>query len=112
MTKTDCTYIVCTVAAPLDLSKTTAFEWDQGNVSKSYKKHGVTIQETEKLFLDEDLLLLEDIKHSQKEARFIAIGKTRNEILFAAFALRQNKIRVISARPASKKERKQYEEKT
>ena len=97
----------------LDLSKITGFEWDQGNIDKSFKKHGITPNEAEEVFLDEDILLLKDIKHSQQEGRFKAIGKiARGSILFLAFTVRTNKIRIISARDANKKERRLYEHKT
>ncbi len=83
-----------------------------GTRDKSYEKHGITIQEAEELFLDEDVLLVEDIEHSQKEERFIAIGKsTQQKLLFAAFTIRDDKIRIISVRIANQKERIQYEKK-
>lgn len=68
----------------IDLSKIIGFDWDEGNIDKSYKKHGITPKEAEELLLDESLLLLEDIKHSNKEERFIAIGKIPlGKVLFA-----------------------------
>ncbi len=102
-----CTCIICTV---IDLTKITGFEWDKGNVNKSYQKHGITPNEAEEVFLDENILLLEDIKHSKKEERFEAIGEIfKGDILFLVFTVRGDKIRIISARKASKKERRQYE---
>ena len=97
----------------VDLSKITGFEWDKNNIDKSYQKHGITLNEAEEIFLDEDILLLEDIKHSQQEERFKAIGKiAKGRILFLVFTIRGNKIRIISARVANKKERRIYEQKT
>lgn len=94
----------------VDLSKIKSFEWDKGNIDKSYQKHGITPNEAEEVFLDDDILLLKDIKHSKQEERFEAIGKiTKGDILFLAFTIRGDKIRIISARKANKKERKQYE---
>lgn len=112
-----CTYIICTV---VDLDKITSFEWDKGNIDKSYKKHGITPNDAEEVFLDENILLLEDIKHSQIEERIEAIGKIiKGDILFLAFTVRVNeqsssgkKIRIISARKANKKERRLYEQKS
>lgn len=103
----------------VDLSKITGFEWDKGNIDKSYQKHGISIREAEEAFLDKHVFLQEDIKHSEKEERFIAISKTRkNEMLFSIFTTRNNeqssstkKIRIISTRVANKKERRLYEEK-
>lgn len=97
----------------LDLGKIKEFVWDKGNLDKSYQKHGIAPKEAEEIFLDENVLLVEDVKHSQKEKRLIAIGKTtQNIVLFAVFTIRDSKIRIISARKANKKERKQYEKTT
>ena len=105
--KEKCTCNICTV---IDLSKITGFEWDKGNIDKSYQKHGITPNEAEEVFLDEDILLLEDIKHSKQEERFEAIGKTiKGNILFLIFTTRKNRIRIISSRRANKKERRLYE---
>ena len=97
----------------VDLRKIKGFEWDEGNIDKSYKKHGITPNEAEEVFLDEDILILEDTKHSKQEERFEAIGKIfKGNILFLAFTVRRDKIRIISARTASKKERRTYEKKS
>ena len=53
----------------LNLGDYTSFEWDRGNADKSYKKHGVSPSEAEESFLDENALVLRDIKHSQKEKK-------------------------------------------
>jgi len=96
----------------LDLSKYKGFQWDKWNVDKSYKKHGITPNESEEIFLDEKLQVVRDIKHSQKENRFIAVGKTfEKKVLFVIFTLREKTIRIISARIANIKERKKYEQK-
>ena len=95
----------------IDLSKITGFEWDKGNIDKSYQKHDITPNKAEEVFLDEDLLLLEDIKHSKQEERFEATGKIiKGEVLFLVFTIRKDKIRIISARKANKKERRRYEQ--
>lgn len=96
----------------LDLAKITGFEWDQGNIGKSYQKHGITPNEAEEAFLDTHVFFQEDIKHSEKEERFIAISKTgKNKMLFSIFTLRNKKIRIVSTRVANKKEKRLYEEK-
>ena len=105
-----CTYILCTVT---DLKKLTKFEWDQGNIYKSYIKHGISLNEAEEVFLDEDILLFEDFKHSQVEERSKAIGKIiKDEILLEVFTVRGNNIRIISARKANQQERRLYEQKS
>ena len=68
--------------------------------------------EAESLFQDEFRVDFRDLTHSQSENRFISLGKSsRPRLLFAAWTLRTNKIRIISVRPASKNERGVYEEK-
>lgn len=97
----------------IDLSKITSFEWDKGNIDKSYQKHGITPNEAEEIFLDEGIVLLEDIEHSKAEERFQGIGKTtKGDILFLVFTIRKKKIRIISVRAVNQKERRQYEQKT
>lgn len=94
----------------LDLIKITGFEWDKGNIDKSYQKHGVTPNEAEEIFVDKNIGIEKDIKHQEAEERYIAIGMTLNEkLLFVVFTMRDSIIRVISARRANKKERRLYE---
>ena len=94
----------------IDLNAIVGFEWDKWNIDKSYKKHGITPNETEEVFLDEDVKIQKDFKHQEQEERFIAIGKTtENKILFVVFTIRKNKIRVISGRAANKKEKEVYQ---
>lgn len=96
----------------IDLSKITGFEWDKGNIDKSYHKRGITPNEAEQIFTDEDLQIEKDAKHQEVEKRYIAIGKNETEkVLFIIFTLRKHKIRVISVRLANQKERRLYEEK-
>lgn len=94
----------------MDLSKYIEFEWDKGNIDKSFKKHKISPNEAEEIFLDENLFLQEDFKHSQREKRFVAIGKTiSKKFLLTVFTIRNYKIRIISVRMADRKERRQYE---
>lgn len=96
----------------LKLDKQKNFDWDKGNIDKSYQKHGVTLNQAEEAFLDEAAIILRDFKHSQTEVRYLLIGKTaNNKILFIVFTIRDKKIRIISARAADKKEAKRYAEK-
>ena len=98
----------------IDLTKISSFDWDEGNTRKN-EKHGVSMAETEQIFFNEPLLLLEDIKHNQGETRFHALGKTDDgRTLHITFTLRNagEKIRVISARDMHKKERMNYEQAT
>ncbi|MBI3955150.1 BrnT family toxin [Candidatus Gottesmanbacteria bacterium] len=88
------------------------FDWDEGNKDKNWQKHKVDFRESEEIFLNKPLKIFYDIKHSQQEDRFVALGKTNEEReLYIVFTVRNNKIRVISARNTSKKERRLYEKK-
>ena len=85
------------------------FEWDKGNIDKSWKKHEVANSEIEQLFFNEPLVY-EDKEHSVSESRHYALGETdAGRMLFVGFTIRQDKIRVITSRPMSKKERKVYD---
>ena len=89
------------------------FQWDRGNKGKNYRKHKVADQECEETFFDQNKKIFKDILHSDEEERYILLGRTKeNRILFIIFTIRHEKIRVISARDLSKKEKKLYEEKT
>jgi uncharacterized protein len=108
LTEGKCIYIINTM---LDLEKPYEFDWDQGNTVKNLTKHGIKCKEAEEAFLDENNLLSDDISHSSVEKRYHLIGKTLSKlILYITFTQRQNKIRIISARIADKKERSLYEE--
>jgi uncharacterized protein len=88
----------------------TSFEWSTGNIDKNWIKHKVSNTECEQVFFNEPLLIVVDEKHSQKEKRFHALGRTENSrLLFISFTIRNNNIRIISARNMSKKERQYYE---
>ena len=86
------------------------FEWDKGNIDKNYRKHGITPNEAEEVFLDEWVAIKPDFTHSLGEKRYIAIGMSGvKQILFIVFTLRNKVVRIISARMANKKERSIYE---
>ena len=88
------------------------FEWDEGNARKSADKHDVSQAEAEQMFFNEPLLVMSDARHSESESRIHALGKTdAGRLLHATFTLREQetKIRVISARNMSRKERSYYD---
>lgn len=97
----------------IDVDLIVGFEWDAGNDRKSEVKHGVSQVEAEEIFFNDPLLISLDDKHSEKENRFLALGKTNMvRTLTVIFTLRQEKtlIRVISARDQHRKERLLYEQ--
>jgi uncharacterized protein len=85
----------------IDIDQIAGFDWDEGNSRKSADKHDVSQAEAESMFFNDPLIVVEDTKHSEGEARLNALGRTgQNRLLHITFTLRQNGtlIRVISAR--------------
>ena len=87
------------------------FEWDAGNSNKNKLKHSVEDWECEEAFYDPRKVMLKDALHSDDEKRYILLGKTSQlRLLFLAFTLRGDKVRIISARDVTnKKEVELYE---
>ena len=95
----------------IDFSSVIGFDWDTGNARKN-ERHDVSQAEAEQIFSDSGLLIMQDEKHSSRELRYIALGRTADErLLQVAFTLRESEtlIRIISARDANRRERKVYE---
>jgi uncharacterized DUF497 family protein len=91
------------------LSDCLGFQWDKGNSKKNWIRHKVTRTECEQVFFNEPLLVADDIKHSQSEKRWYGLGQTdRGRLLFIVFTIRDQLIRVISARNMNHNERKIY----
>ncbi len=87
------------------------FEWDKGNIDKN-KKHNVENKESEETFVGEKKFIIRDEKHSLRERRYMLWGKAKTgRKLTVFFTLRKNKVRIISARDMSRKERIAYEKK-
>src|SRR3972149_9275883 len=94
------------------LAQPLKFEWDKGNISKNLLKHKIKNEETEEVFVNQPTVLLKDKKHSQIELRLMILGKTdKKRRLSVIFTQRGKKVRIISARPMSRKERRLYEQK-
>jgi uncharacterized DUF497 family protein len=86
------------------------FQWDVGNDTKSYTKHGVSREEAESVFQDQGRLDFFDPLRSGAENRFVTLGRSSHpRVLLVAWTLRRRLVRVISVRPASRKERAVYE---
>ena len=94
------------------LPKPLSFEWDRGNIGKNLKKHKVTNKKAEEIFFNRPLKIFPDQKHSQKEKRFIVLGITNESRKLAiVFTIRDQKIRIISARDQNKNESSRYAKK-
>ena len=87
------------------------FDWDQWNVQKNESKHGVSRLEAQSAFYDPLYKLYRDDKHSTSgEGRYILYGRSiENRVLMVGFTVRGVRVRVITARTASRKERRIYE---
>ncbi len=87
------------------------FEWDPNKERKNREIHGITFDEASTTFRDALSLTIYDPLHSDEEDRLILIGNSyKNRLLVVIHTERGDKIRIINARKATKKERKQYEE--
>ena len=91
------------------LRKFTGFDWDKGKIDKNWIKHTVSPSKCEQVFFNQPLVVQDNLIHSETEKRFYALGQTdMKRFLFIAFTIRNNLIRVISARDMSRKERRVY----
>jgi uncharacterized DUF497 family protein len=87
------------------------FEWDAAKAAANVARHGVSFEEAVTAFQDPLAQVHSDPDHSQSEAREILIGHScKQRLLLVAFTDRQGKIRLISAREVTRRERRDYEE--
>jgi hypothetical protein len=87
------------------------FEWDKKKAHYNLIKHGVSFEEASTSFGDEIGLTISDPLHSEFEDRYILLGYSdKNRLLVVVHTDRHERVRIISARKATKKERNQYEE--
>ncbi len=87
------------------------FEWDSRKARSNEKKHGVSFEEAQSVFFDEQALLLEDPQPRHEEERFVLLGLSGSlRLLVVVHAVREGDvIRIISARKATRKETRTYE---
>ena len=88
------------------------FEWDIAKDKINFRKHRITFNEAKTVFYDPLAKIFDDEIHSVREFREIIIGHSQfNKILLVVFVeKKRNRVRIISARIATKKEKKDYEE--
>ena len=87
------------------------FEWDEAKANANVVRHGVSFGEVSTVFGDPLAILLADPDHSLGEERFLVLGmSSRRRVLVVSHAERPPRTRLISARPASRHERRQYED--
>ena len=91
------------------LAECTGFQWDDGNECKNWEKHEVSRTECEQIFFNQPLIIKRDSDHAKMEPRYYALGRTDfDRLLFAAFTVRKNLIRIISARDMTPSEKARY----
>jgi uncharacterized protein len=89
------------------------FTWDENKASSNFRKHKVGFEEASTVFLNPLACIFDDEDHSQEENREIIIGRSmKDQLLIVGFTeLKEDYIRIITARIATRRERKEYEEK-
>jgi uncharacterized DUF497 family protein len=89
------------------------FTWNAAKAAANRRKHGMAFEEALTVFGDPLARIHDDPEHSEGERREIIIGRsTKGRLILVSFIERHGSIRVISARQASRLERKDYEEVT
>ncbi|MBS0150635.1 MAG: BrnT family toxin [Nitrospira sp.] len=86
------------------------FEWDREKAKRNHRKHGVSFDEATTVFYDALSATFDDPNHSVGEQRFITVGhSTDGKLLVVSHTERGRAVRIISARPATRYERKRHE---
>jgi uncharacterized DUF497 family protein len=85
-------------------------EWDDGKAAANFIKHGVSFDAARKVFNDPFAIDRLDDREDYDESRFVAIGMVDGRLLFVAYTMRGDTIRIISARGAEPREQRQYYE--
>jgi uncharacterized DUF497 family protein len=87
------------------------FEWHSSKATRNLSKHGVSFEEATEVFADQLSSTAADPDHSIGEGRFVIFGTTAaGRHIAVAFTERGDRIRIISARPMTRRERKAYEQ--
>lgn len=93
-----------------DLAQCRGFQWDEGNTEKNWVQHQVSQGEAEQVFFNRPLVVVEGEQRTERTRRYYALGHTdARRLLFIVFTIRADRIRVISARPMSRREPRVYE---
>lgn len=86
------------------------FEWDEAKATLNLRKHGVAFVEASTIFIDPLAVTASDLLHSEGEVRFMLLGlSTQGRLLVVSHVDRGERIRIISARDATRQERREYE---
>jgi len=87
------------------------FAWDPGKAAANLRKHGVSFEDASTVFRSRLAKVLPDPTHSEQEQRSLILGHSaEGHLLLVVFTETEERIRIISARDASARERREYEE--
>jgi uncharacterized DUF497 family protein len=92
------------------------FEWDPAKAKANWRKHRVSFEDAAGLFLDPLAISVPDDEHSEAEERWVTMGRNRRGLILVIIhtlpesLVKERRIRIISARKATKREMRQYEE--
>jgi hypothetical protein len=92
------------------MSKIEGFDWDEAKAKVNYRRHGVTFETATRVFRDTFAIEYLDDRNDYGEERFIIIGMVEDRILFVAYTMRGDAVRIISAREAEPHEKRRYHE--
>jgi len=94
------------------------FEWDATKATRNQRKHGISFDQAATVFNDPLMLSIPDEEHSESEERWLTMGQAENSKLllvvhtYMEISANRANVRIISARPATKHEQRQYEAST
>jgi uncharacterized protein len=86
------------------------FEWDDAKAAQNFRAHGVTFDEAREVFRDPFVFGWLDTREDYGEDRYATIGMARGRLLYVAYTMRAERIRIISARGAESYEQRKYHE--
>jgi hypothetical protein len=90
--------------------KSDDFEWDDAKTASNHRRHKITFEQARKVFTDPFIIEWVDEGHDEHEQRFNALDMVEDRLLFVAYTMRRDTIRIISARRAEPFERRRYHE--
>lgn len=90
--------------------QSTEFEWDDAKAADNFAKHGISFDAASRVFQDPFAIERLDDRRDYGEERFVIVGMVDERLLFVAFTMRADRIRIISARGAEPMERREYHE--
>jgi uncharacterized protein len=85
------------------------FEWDEGKNQRNVEKHGIAFEDVLSVFADREALPLEDQRRDYGEPRYVVLCPLKDRLVHVRYTMRGGNIRLISARRASRREKRDYE---